>query len=91
MAAIDDFASLQAGASSDISHLAAVTPSDTVDLTNVSRSVAFGAVGTLKVTTLGGETVTIPSGLLSANVFHRLRVARIWATGTTATPVWVGW
>jgi hypothetical protein len=89
--AIDDFGGLQPGASSDISHLAVVTPDDANDLPHVTRSIYLGAVGAVKVTMLGGETVVIPSGLLSANAGHRIRISRIWATGTTATPIWVGW
>lgn len=89
--ATDDFAGQALGESSDIQHLAAVTPSDTDDLVHASRSIYLGAAGAVKVTTLGGETVVIPSGLLSANVAHRIRISRIWSTGTTATPIWVGW
>lgn len=89
--AIDDFASIQSSFGSDISHLAAITPDDSNDLVHVTRAIYIGAVGTLKVTTIGGETVTLPSGLLAANVGHRIRISRIWATGTSATPIWVGW
>lgn len=91
MAAIDDYATQATGLDSPLMHLAIVTPSDTVDLTDVSRAIYIGAAGTLKVTTEGGETVTIPSGTLSAGTPHKLRVSRVFATGTTATGIVVGW
>jgi len=91
MAAIDDYVTQATGLDSPLAHLALVTPNDTVDLTDVSRVIYIAAAGTLKVTTEGGETVTIASGTLNVGVPHKLRVSRIFATGTTATGIMVGW
>lgn len=91
MAAIDDYATLQPGLDSPLIHMAVVTPSDTLDLTDVTRSVYIGAAGALKVTTEGGETLTLASGVLAVGVKHDLRLTRIWATGTTATPIVAAW
>lgn len=92
MAAIDSYSVVgQESKMAPADHVALVTPSDSADLTNVTRGISFGAVGTLKVTTHGGETVVIPSGALAAGIIHPLRVARIWSTSTTATSIVAYW
>jgi hypothetical protein len=91
MAAIDSFGSLQPSIDGDITHLALVTTDDVNDLAFVSRAIYITVAGTLKVTTLGGETITIPSGALAVGAPHPIRATRIWATGTTATGIMVGW
>ncbi len=70
-------------------HAVAVTPSDTVDLTNVTTSIYVGGAGTMKVTTAGGDTVTY-TGLL-AGYQYRIRASRIWAGGTSATNIIAEW
>jgi len=89
MAAIDDFPTRQsAGIRNPATHAASVTPSDSVDLSNVSRWVIIGTAGALKVTTKGGDTVTmgnVPAGFLP------IQVTRIWSTGTTASNLTVLW
>lgn len=64
-------------------HAAAITPHDTNDLTNFPRALVIGTGGTLKVDTVGGETVTLSvvSSILP------LMVTRVYATGTTATDI----
>lgn len=62
----------------------AVTLSDTVDLTTPSRGIILAAEGAVKVTTVGGSTLTLPAGLLAPGIIHPLRLTRIWLTGTTA-------
>jgi hypothetical protein len=65
-------------------HAANVTPSDTVDLANNTRYLFVGGAGNIKVTTVGGETLTI-TGVIAGSVLP-LRVKRVFATGgTTAT------
>lgn len=91
MAATDDYISQATGLDSPLANLALVTPSDTVDLAHVSRVIYIGAAGTLAVTTEGGETLTIASGMLNAGMPHKLRISRVFATGTTATGIMVGW
>jgi len=60
-----------------------VTPSDTDDLTLVSRAVYVGTPGTLRVTMRDGGDVTLNAG----QGWHPIRVSRIWSTGTTATDI----
>lgn len=82
-AATDDFATLAPSLDAPAIHAVAVTPSDGSDLTYVSRGVYVGGAGDIKVTLLGGETVTfsaVPAGTLLP-----VRASRIWSTGTTAT------
>ncbi len=65
--------------------LADALKSDTVDLPYITREIGVATtIGAIKVTTLGGETVIIPSGMLQVGAFTKLRVTRIWATGTAA-------
>ena len=61
---------------------AAVTPSDSADLSQFSV-IYVGSAGAVKVTTAQGSTVTF-SGLAAGQTIP-VRVRRVWATGTTAT------
>ena len=63
---------------------AAVTPSDTADLTN-SGFLYVGASGNVKVDTSDGDTVTFTD--LAAGIVHPIRVKRVYSTGTTATSI----
>lgn len=64
-----------------------ITPNDNTDLAVVTRAISFGGAGAIKVDTLGGDTVVIPSGALAAGVMHPLRVTRVYSTSTTATSI----
>jgi hypothetical protein len=83
MPAIDLHALLGEGLTSPYDNAAEVTPSDTVDLTYVTRALWCASNGTVKVTMLGGETVTIDHG---THTLLTIRVTRVWATGTANTP-----
>jgi len=66
-----------------------VTPSDSVDLPGgVTRAVLVGAEGDVSVTYANGSQDTV---FLAAGVFHPLSVARVRATGTTATGIKAGY
>lgn len=61
---------------------AAVTPSDSVNLT--TPAVIFvGVAGAVKVTTAQGSAVTF-IGVLAGSCLP-VQVLRVWSTGTTAT------
>ena len=89
MPATDDFVGHAVGLSSPATHAAAVTPSDTVDLTDVSRYLWVGAAGDVTVITLGGETAlfkAVPAGTLIP-----IRATRVKATGTASTSITAMW
>ncbi len=79
----DKFGSFAGGLESPAANGAAITPSDTTDLTQTTRALYVGGAGNLRVTLSGGDTVTlmnVPEGALLP-----LRVRRVLATSTTAT------
>lgn len=84
MAATNTFSNV-VGAESPAVNAFAVTPNDSTDLATATRGIYAGGAGDLKVTTLGGDTVTFVG--LAAGVIHPIRVARVFATGTTATNI----
>lgn len=66
----------------------AVVTSDTVDLPNTPRGIYVGTTGDIKVTMVGGQTVTfksVPVGMLW------IRAQRVFASGTTATNLVAVW
>ena len=77
--ATDPFGNTVTGATSSGSHAAAITPSDTDDLTVVTRAILATADCSVKVTMAGGEQVTLPL----QKGYNPLRVSRVWSTGTT--------
>ena len=68
-------------------HAVAVTPSDSVDLTNTTRFLILGTGGAVKVTMADGTTptLTLPAGK------NDLRVTRVWATGLGAANITACW
>lgn len=68
---------------------AAVTPSDTTDLTITTRYLFVGGAGTLTVDMSNGATVLF-TGVLAGSVLP-IRVNRVRATGTTATNIVALW
>lgn len=80
----DQFKNFQPGLESPASHLAAVTPSDTQDLPVASRALNVAGAGSIRVTTVKGDTATIT---VAAGIPFPVRVTRVWATGTNATGI----
>ncbi len=88
MPAIDDFNTQTPNAQGPISKAAEVTPNDALDLTHLTRAVFIGTGGDLRATLADG---TVLSFVNMAPGWHPIRVARIWATGTTASDIIGGW
>lgn len=77
------------GWESPANNAAAVSPSDTVDLEYIARSLFVGTGGDVTVITAGGQTVTftnVPDGCLLP-----VRASRVKSTGTDATDIVALW
>lgn len=75
---------------SPVTKVVLVTPSDTADIDTSSvptRGISFGTAGVLVVIDAKGNTVSIPSGALTAGIIHPLRVTRVKSTNTTASDI----
>jgi hypothetical protein len=68
---------------SPASHLAAITPSDSTDLTFTSRAIYVGVGGTVAVVTTKGEVVNLSN--TAAGSILPIRAKRVNATTTTAS------
>lgn len=62
---------------------AAISKDDNADLPTVARAIYIGGTGDLKVTTVGGSTVTFAA--VPVGVFDCVHVKKVFSTGTTAT------
>lgn len=62
----------------------AVAPSDTNDLTFVTKRLYIGSAGSLKINTAGGDTVTYANVAVG---YLYVRASRVFATGTAATGI----
>lgn len=67
-----------------------VTPSDVDEISVVSRELWIGVAGTLRVTTYGGQDITLPASVVGLGKLT-LRVRKVWATGTTASGIVAVW
>ena len=81
----DGFGEWTAGLESPAEGGSAITPNDSADLATSTRGLYVGASGDVKVTLVGGDTVTFTG--LAAGIIHPLRAERVFATGTTATSI----
>jgi hypothetical protein len=66
---------------------AAITPSDTVDLTSPTRGLYVGVSGDVVAIMADDGTTSVTFTGLAAGVVHPLRVKRVKSTGTTATNI----
>lgn len=64
---------------------AAVTTSDTTDMTRPANAIMVTAGGAVKVDTQDGSTLTLP-GLVVGTIYP-IAARRIYTTGTTATGI----
>ena len=88
MAALDRFQAQRAGLSSPADAFAPITPNDGADLPILTRAVFVGGGGSLVVLDRHGVTATFQVG---SGALLPLRVARVMATGTTATGIVALW
>jgi hypothetical protein len=80
----DPFATYQSGLSSPAKHLFDVVPDDGADLSVACRALNVSGSGTVRVTSVGGEIVSVS---VAAGIAFPVRCSRVWATGTTATGI----
>lgn len=64
-----------------------ISGNDSTDLDQYTRGISFSSAGTLKVTTIRGDTLVFPQGALSPGIIHPLGVKRVWLTDTTVTGI----
>lgn len=79
----DDFETHQPGLTSPATAAETIAPSNTVALSHVTRAIYVGSAGDLRVTLVGGGTVTLTG--VQGGVIYPLRATHVLATGTTAT------
>ena len=79
----DKFSNYHSGLESPAERAFAITGNDSTDLTVFPRAIYVGGAGNVKVTTLGGDTVTL-NGAVAGSILP-VRVVRVFSTGTTAT------
>jgi len=89
MPAIDNFARVQSTTSDPATNAVVVTPSDSTDLTNVSRALYVGTTGNIKVTMQDSGTVLFTA--VPAGAVLPIRVTRVWSTTTTASTIICLW
>jgi hypothetical protein len=89
MPAIDNFARVQSTTSDPATNAVVLTPSDSTDLTNVSRALYVGTTGNIKVTMQDSGTVLFTA--VPAGAVLPIRVTRVWSTTTTASTIIALW
>lgn len=89
-AAIDDFSTFRTALESPYDHAAAITTSDTTDLSDVTRAIYVGGGAPGNITcTINGVDVVFK--LVPVGTVLQVRTSRVKATGTTATDLVALW
>lgn len=89
MPATDTYAGHATGLNAPASNYAAVTPSNSTDLTNVTRALYVGGAGDVVAVRPDGTAVTFVA--VPAGTFLPIRCVRVNATNTTATNIVALW
>lgn len=79
----DEFQTYQTGLTSPAEAGAPITPSDATALPYATRAIYVGGAGNLRLTLVGGDTITLQA--VAAGMIYPLRASHVRATGTTAT------
>lgn len=89
--ASDPYASRSVEVESQARGASAITPSDTVDLTTYAKALMVTAAGTVSVLPIvnyeNAITTAVACGNLPVGYIIPIQVARVFATGTTATVI----
>ncbi len=86
--ATDAYAAFSKTPNSCAEHGLVVTPSNTVDLPFISNGIYVIGPGSVKITTRAGDVISLPALPDGSTGFYwPFLVARVWATGTTATSI----
>lgn len=88
MPAIDDFKTFTPGLTCPVTHAITITPDNATDLPHLTRAIYVGGAGNVRVTMADGSVVTF--GAMSTG-WQPIRIARVHATGTTATSIIGAW
>lgn len=80
----DPFANYTPGLESPAIHAVEIVPDDSTDVATPTRALNVAVDGMVRVTTLGGDTVSL---FVAAGGTFPIRAQRVWATGTTATGI----
>ncbi len=89
MAATDDYSTYGVAPGGAYRHAAAVTPSDTVALTDVSRALFVGGAGTLTAIMQDGSTCLF-IGVTAGSILP-IQASQVNATGTTCANIVAMW
>lgn len=79
----DDFETYNTGLTSPARDAEPITPNDGADLAAATRGIYVGGAGSLQVHMVSGEIVTFDN--VAAGIVYPFRVARVMASGTSAT------
>ncbi len=80
----DDFSKFPVTLNTPAVSLEAISPSDSADLSKITRAINVAVSGTVRLTTPDGSEASI---FIAAGIAFPVRATRIWATGTTATGI----
>ncbi len=86
----DNFGNNEVSLNSPARSAAAVTPSDSTDLTNYTRAIYVGGSGNI-VVDMAGDGSTLTFSNVAAGTILPLQVKRIRSTSTTATAIVALW
>lgn len=89
-AATDDYGQLATGLDSPYRRGVAVVPSDSANLSDVTRAVYVGGTGTITYVSEGGDTVALLGNIPVGTVLH-ICASRINSTGTSASNLVALW
>lgn len=78
----DSFANHSVGLTAPASNIEDITPSDSSNLTRVTRALYVGQTGNVRLQTPAGDIVTLAN--MQGGILYPIRVAKVFATGTTA-------
>jgi hypothetical protein len=87
----DIFAGLIGGIESPASNAAAITKSDTANLSPTTRAISVAAGTTLRLTLVGMADGTYVDFPVAPCVVYARRVKRVWSAGTDCTGIVGEW
>lgn len=91
MPATDSFSRQKALTSDPYTNAVAVTPSDSTDLTYVTRGIWVGDGGAKHMAVIMQDSGTVTFENIPTGTFLPIRVTRVKATGTTASKLIAVW